>query len=196
MINLLAYRNASLINQVFLKFMLHFINLGLILAGGVIVRQLTRDPGILSINLITWFHLDLIYLAWDLQIDSLSAIMLLITSLLSSMINFYALDYMYADAHYDQFMALLSLFGLAINCLALTNNLGYLYFTWELVGICSYLLVVYWKERQHSLKSGFKPILYNKLGDIAYLYSASLVFDLVKTIDLELVNLLTPWFRY
>ena len=34
---------------------------------------------------------------------------------------------------------------------------------------------------QHSLKSGFKPILYNKLGDIAYLYSASLVFDLVKT---------------
>ena len=112
------------------------------------------------------------------------------------MINFYALDYMYADAHYDQFMALLSLFGLAINCLALTNNLGALYFTWELVGICSYLLVVYWKERQHSLKSGFQPILYNKLGDIAYLYSASLVFDLVKTIDLELVNLLTPWFRY
>ena len=49
--------------------------------------------------------------------------------MLSSMINFYALDYMYADAHYDQFMALLSLFGLAINCLALTNNLGYLYFT-------------------------------------------------------------------
>ena len=91
------------------------------------------------------------------------------------MINFYALDYMYADAHYDKFMALLSLFGLAINCLALTNNLGALYFTWELVGICSYLLVVYWKERQHSLKSGFKPILYNKLGDIAYLYSASLV---------------------
>ena len=38
-------------------------------------------------------------------------------------------DYMYADAHYDQFMALLSLFGLAINCLALTNNLGALYFT-------------------------------------------------------------------
>ena len=47
-----------------------------------------------------------------------------------------------------------------------------------------------------SLKSGFKPILYNKLGDIAYLYSASLVFDLVKTIDLDIVNLLTPWFRY
>ena len=82
MINLLAFLIGSLINQVFLKFMLHFINLGLILAGGVIVRQLTRDPGILSINLITWFHLDLIYLAWDLQIDSLSAIMLLITSLL------------------------------------------------------------------------------------------------------------------
>ena len=52
------------------------------------------------------------------------------------------------------------------------------------------------EERQHSLKSGFKPILYNKLGDIAYLYSASLVFDLVKTIDLELVKLLMPWFRY
>jgi len=70
------------------------------------------------------------------------------------MINFYALDYMYADAHYDQFMALLSLFGLAINCLALTNNLGALYFT------CRRL------------------------------------FDLVKTIDLDIVNLLTPWFRY
>ena len=53
MIILLTYKSGSLINQVFLKFMLHFINLGLILAGGVIVRQLTRDPGILSINLIT-----------------------------------------------------------------------------------------------------------------------------------------------
>ena len=53
LIILLTYKIGSLINQVFLKFMLHFINLGLILAGGVIVRQLTRDPGILSINLIT-----------------------------------------------------------------------------------------------------------------------------------------------
>ena len=49
--------------------------------------------------------------------------------MLSSMINFYALDYMYADAHYDQFMALLSLFELAINCLALTNNSEALCFT-------------------------------------------------------------------
>jgi NADH:ubiquinone oxidoreductase subunit 4 (subunit M) len=52
-LNLVPIIFGLLINQLFLKFMLHFINLGLILAGGVIVRQLTIDPAVLSINLIT-----------------------------------------------------------------------------------------------------------------------------------------------
>jgi NADH:ubiquinone oxidoreductase subunit 5 (subunit L)/multisubunit Na+/H+ antiporter MnhA subunit len=77
----------SLINQLFLKFILHLINAGMLLASGAVVRQQLVDPGYLSSDLIGWFQADLLFLQYDTQIDSLSAPMLFTAFVLSCLIN-------------------------------------------------------------------------------------------------------------
>ena len=74
----------------------------------------------------------------------------------------------------------------------MSNNLIVLFFGWEGVGLCSYLLISFWKERQQSVKSSFKALLYNKLGDIILLLAVSITFELTKTADLVLSITLFP----
>ena len=74
----------------------------------------------------------------------------------------------------------------------MTNNLILVFFGWELVGLCSYLLISFWKEKQESVKSSFKALLYNKVGDIILLLALSITFQLSKTIDLVLSITLFP----
>ena len=74
----------------------------------------------------------------------------------------------------------------------MSNNLIVLFFGWEVVGLCSYLLISFWKERQQSIKSSFKALVYNKLGDIILLLAISITFEVSKTIDLVLSITLFP----
>ena len=74
----------------------------------------------------------------------------------------------------------------------MSNNLIVVFFGWEVVGLCSYLLISFWKEKQESVKSSFKALLYNKVGDIILLLAISTAFELSKTIDLVLSITLFP----
>ena len=182
----------SLINKVFLKFYIYFTNLWWILSSLVIFYWITRNPAVLTLHLADWLQFDLLCVAWDFQVDSLSGIMLVIIAIISSIVNFYSLDYMYGDAHYSQFMGLFDIFAFAINGLVMSNNLGVLFFSWELVGLCSYLLICFWRERQQSLRSGFKAVLYNKVGDGFMLFAIASTIEIIKTFDLDLSSLLFP----
>ena len=74
----------------------------------------------------------------------------------------------------------------------MSHNLIVVFFGWEVVGLCSYLLISFWKEKQESVKSSFKALLYNKVGDIILLLAISTAFELSKTIDLVLSITLFP----
>ena len=74
----------------------------------------------------------------------------------------------------------------------MSNNLIVVFFGWEVVGLSSYLLISFWKERQQSVKSSFKALVYNKVGDIILLLAVSTAFELSKTIDLLLSITLFP----
>ena len=74
----------------------------------------------------------------------------------------------------------------------MSHNNIVLFFGWEGVGLCSYLLISFWKEKQESVKSSFKALLYNKVGDIILLLAISTAFELSKTIDLVLSITLFP----
>ena len=74
----------------------------------------------------------------------------------------------------------------------MSHNLIVVFFGWEVVGLCSYLLISFWKEKQESVKSSFKALLYNKVGDIILLLAVSITFELTKTADLVLSITLFP----
>ena len=74
----------------------------------------------------------------------------------------------------------------------MSHNLIVVFFGWEVVGLCSYLLISFWKEKQESVKSSFKALLYNKVGDLSLLLAVSITFELTKTTSLVLSMSLFP----
>ena len=132
----------------------------------VLVHRIT-----LTLPLVHWFQLRLLLVNWEYLVDSLSGIMLVIIALISLNVNVYSVDLLDVDTHQEQFIWLLAIFAIWITVFVMSNNLIVLFFCWELVGLCSYLLISFWKERQQSVKCSFKAILYNKVGDISLLLS-------------------------
>ena len=129
-------------------------------------------------SILNWFQLRLLLVNWEYLVDSLSGIMLVIIALISLNVNVYSVDLLDVDTHQEQFIWFLAIFAIWITVFVMSNNLIVLFFCWELVGLCSYLLISFWKERQQSVKCSFKAILYNKVGDISLLTAQQGVYDL------------------
>ncbi|MEW5933210.1 MAG: NADH-quinone oxidoreductase subunit L, partial [Bacillota bacterium] len=75
------------------------------------------------------------------QVDALTALMLVMVSLVSLMVHIYSVGYMHGDARYTRFYATLSLFTAAMLALVLADNFLLLFISWEIMGLCSYLLI-------------------------------------------------------
>jgi len=165
------------------------------LLGLVLFYRIIRAPAVLTLHLRNWIQLDLLSVGWDFQVDSLSVFMVLLIALIGTIVNFYSLDYMYGDSHDHQFIGIFGIFSFAMNGLVMSQSLGVLFFSWELVGLNSYLLICFWRERQQSLRSGFKAVLYNKIGDVYLFIAIGCAFEIIKTFDLDLSSLLLPYFK-
>ena len=103
---------------------------------------------------------------------------------------------MIGDSHYNQFYTIIELFAFSMNILVMSNNLILLFFSWELVGMVSYLLISFWKINQNSNLSAIKALLFNKLGDIFLLLVLGSTFNLIQSLDYYLICLLINYFHY
>ena len=118
-------------------------------------------------------------------VDPLSAIMLAMVGVVSSLITIYSVGYMAGDEHYPRFFAYLSLFQFSMLFLVLADNFLFIYAGWELVGLCSYLLIGFWFERPAAAKAALKAFITTRVGDfsmmigilIIFLHTGSLRFD-------------------
>jgi len=106
---------------------------------------------------------------FEIVIDGLSSIMVLLVIAVSFVVHMYSLSYMSGDANIIRFISYLSLFTFFMIFLVTSNNLIQVFFGWEGVGICSYFLVGFWNTRILAVKSSMKAILVNKVGDIFFI---------------------------
>jgi len=110
------------------------------------------------------FHLDLGY-----TIDHLSTLMLVIVSTVALLVMIYTDGYMAHDAGYVRFYAYLSLFSSSMLGLVVSANLVQIYIFWELVGMCSYLLIGFWFDRPAAADACQKAFVTNRVGDFGLL---------------------------
>ncbi|MBI3322085.1 MAG: NADH-quinone oxidoreductase subunit L [Candidatus Omnitrophica bacterium] len=107
--------------------------------------------------------------------DPLSATMLLVVTVVGSLIMLYSTGYMHGDARYSRFFAYLSLFCCAMLTLVLADHFILLYIGWELVGLCSYLLISFWFEKESAANAGKKAFLTTRVGDLGLLGAIFLI---------------------
>ena len=104
-----------------------------------------------------------------LAVDGLSWLMLLVVTLIGTMIAVYSIGYIHEDPRFPRFFAYLSLFCTSMLLLVLADSFLLLYVGWELVGLCSYLLISFWFEKPAAAAAGRKAFITTRIGDTGLL---------------------------
>lgn len=118
-------------------------------------------------------------------IDPLSATMLLIVTGIGFLIHVYALGYMAHDPDRPRFFNYLNLFIFSMLMLVMGNNLLVMFFGWEAVGLCSYLLIGYFYKKQSATDAGKKAFIVNRIGDFGFGLGIFLIFGTFGTIHFD-----------
>ena len=139
-----------------------------------------------------WISSGDFHVNWSINIDPLTSVMLVVVSLISSIIHFYSIGYMSHDPHTPRFMSYLSLFTFAMLTLVTADNFLQLYFGWEGVGLCSYLLIGFWFKKPSANVAAIKAFIVNRVGDFGFAIGIFLIFFFYGTVNYNEVFQQTP----
>jgi NADH-quinone oxidoreductase subunit L len=123
-----------------------------------------------------------------LQVDPITAIMLLVITIVGVCVQVYSLSYMHADARRGWYFAVLSLFSAAMLLLVLAADYLLLYMAWEVMGLCSYLLIGFWHEEEAPRLASIKAFLTTRVGDVGFAIGLAIMFATVGSFSFEAVN--------
>ena len=154
--------------------------LGMVIAaicGPIAFFQLTAGAAPDVLDLGTWIEAGRFHVEWALRYDTLAAAMVAMVSFVAMLIHVYSIGYMGHDARPRyRFFAYLSLFTFAMLMLVTADNLAQLFFGWEGVGLCSYLLIGYWYDRPSACAAAIKAFVVNRIADLPFAVGLALIF--------------------
>lgn len=125
---------------------------------------------------------------FGLLLDPLSAVMLVVVTAVSLMVQIYSRAYMHSDPSYLRYFAFISLFTASMLGLVLSANLLSTFIFWELVGLSSYLLIGFWFHRPSAIVAAKKAFLITRIGDIGFLAAILLLYSHAGTLDILTLN--------
>ena len=129
------------------------------------------------VDLGTWIEAGKFHVSWALRYDTLAAAMVAMVSFVSMLIHVYSIGYMAHDKFPRyRFFAYLSLFSFSMLMLVSADNLTQLFFGWEGVGLCSYLLIGYWYDRPAANAAAIKAFIVNRIADLPFAVGIALIF--------------------
>ncbi len=133
----------------------------------------------------SWFTVGDLQLHWGILIDPLTVAMLGLVTFVALMVQIYSLAYMRGDSRFGWYFAVHSLFAAAMLTLVLADNFLLLYVAWELVGICSYLLIGFWHERPAAKEAAKKAFIVTRIGDVGLLVGILLLWREVGSFSMS-----------
>ncbi len=132
--------------------------------------------GILKDYLFTWIESEPFKAEIAFQVDALTAVMLLVITGIGFLIHVYSLGYMGQDEGMVRYFAYLNLFVFFMLLLVMADNLLLLFVGWEGVGLCSFLLIGFWRQDHTNTIAGNKAFIVNRIGDFGFLLGILLLF--------------------
>ncbi|HWN72143.1 MAG TPA: proton-conducting transporter membrane subunit, partial [Haliangium sp.] len=136
-------------------------------------------------NLYTWIEIGNFKVDMAFRVDTLSAVMILVITLIGSLIHVYSTGYMHEEPRYAAYFGYLNLFTGAMLILVLGDNLPVVFIGWEGVGLCSYLLIGFWFTEPAYATAGRKAFVVNRIGDFAFLLGMFLLFKAVGDLSFD-----------
>ncbi|MDR7543030.1 MAG: NADH-quinone oxidoreductase subunit L [Armatimonadota bacterium] len=164
------------------------VGLSFLTALAVLAAYRRAAPGAgepsVPVPLFSWLGAGTLWADASLLVDPLSLVMALVVSGVAFLIHVYSIGYMASDPQPTRYFAYLNLFVFAMLLLVSAGNLLVLFVGWELVGVCSYLLIGFWFQRPAAATAGRKAFIVNRIGDAAFLLGMFLLFTSLGTLDI------------
>ncbi len=140
----------------------------------------------------TWMRVGDFSANVSFLLDPLSAIMVLVVTGVGSLIHIYSTAYMAEDPSFRRFFLYLNLFMFAMLTLVLADNYLLMFVGWEGVGLCSYLLIGFWHEKQTATDAGKKAFIVNRIGDFGFILGLFFLVNWTGSVDFERVFAAAP----
>ncbi|MCI6484373.1 MAG: NADH-quinone oxidoreductase subunit L [Selenomonadaceae bacterium] len=144
------------------------------------------------IQKVSWFHIGIVQIDMGVLVDPLTAMMLMVVTTVSLLVQIYSCGYMKGDPGYGRFFAFLSLFAGSMLGLVVAVNFLQLYFFWELVGLCSYLLIGFYYHKVSAREAAKKAFMTTRVGDFGLLLGILLLQLTFGTLDFQALQSAVP----
>ncbi|MGQ0805471.1 MAG: NADH-quinone oxidoreductase subunit L [Actinomycetota bacterium] len=136
----------------------------------------------------TWWQNGNVEFNVGIAIDGLAVMMLFVVTLVSFLVHVYSTSYMEGDRRFTHFYALLSLFTASMLLLVVADNTIELLVGWELVGLCSFVLIGHWWEEKPNADAAVKAFLTTRVGDVGLMIGIIILFFAAGTFDIQAIN--------
>ncbi|SDW41901.1 NADH dehydrogenase subunit L [Marininema mesophilum] len=156
-----------------------------LISAGLSVGVLIEKVSMVAPTTLRWRWLSLgdQSISFGVEVNQLNALMLVVVSVVSLLVHIYARGYMAGDRRVPAFYAYLSLFTFSMLGLVLSPNLLQLYVFWELVGVCSFLLIGFWYFKPEAKRAARKAFILTRIGDVGLFIAVILIFWQVGSFD-------------
>ncbi|NBV41458.1 NADH-quinone oxidoreductase subunit L [bacterium] len=155
--------------------------------------QLTTHPTIL-LSGFQWISVGATHISLGLQLDSLSILMSLMITGIGGLIHLYAIGYMHDDPEAPRFFATFNLFVFFMLALVTSDNLIGLFFGWEGVGLCSFLLIGFWYKTTENTVAATKAFVMNRIGDLGLLIGILITLITIGSVSYSQIFAGSPLF--
>jgi len=135
----------------------------------------------------TWISAGHLHVDMGLLVDPLSMTMAAFVTGVSALIHLYSIGYMEHDEDFPKFFLYLNLFVASMLLLVLADNFLFMFLGWEGVGVCSYFLIGFWFERDSASSAAKKAMIFNRIGDAAFLVALFLIYERTGSLEYHTV---------
>ncbi|MEX2492897.1 MAG: NADH-quinone oxidoreductase subunit L [Nitrospirales bacterium] len=143
--------------------------------------------GPISVPLYQLFQVGSLSIDLNLYIDQLTVLLLLLVTGVSSVVHVFSSRYMIGDPRYNRFFAVIALFTFSMLMLVMSGNLLMLYVFWEVMGLCSYLLISHWAQRKPAIQAATKAFIINAIADVGLGFGIILTVATFGTLDIQTI---------
>lgn len=150
------------------------------------------DARLIRVDYFSWLSFDTLKVSFGFVVDPLSIIMMLIITCVGTLIHLFSTSYMSHDERPAKYFSYLNLFIFNMLLLVMGENLLLMFFGWEGVGLCSYLLIGFWFKDPVKAAAGMKAFVTNRIGDAGFLLGIFTLFFAFGTVSFAELNSLAP----
>jgi len=147
-----------------------------LIASSVLLIHTLSGGEVIHVEMMTWMATGNLYIPFGFVVDQVSVTMMMVVTLVSTVVHFYAIGYMDHDKGFNRFFAWLSAFVFSMLILVMSDNFAGLFIGWEGVGLCSWGLIGFWYHKESATWAANEAFIMNRIADLGMLIGIFLIY--------------------